>query len=71
MTLRIKQATKQGYVEIDLPGIADLSYPKSKTRRGRVQNRGGCSPTITCNSNLFVIEEAIRKDSQCIRMHNA
>lgn len=44
MTLRIKQATKQGYAEIDLPGIADLSYPKSKTRRGRVQNRGGVLP---------------------------
>lgn len=41
MTLKIKQATKQGYVEIDLPGIADLSYPKSKTRRGRVQDKGG------------------------------
>lgn len=32
----IKQATKQGYVECEVGGVADLSYPNSKTRRGRV-----------------------------------
>lgn len=71
MTLKIKQATKQGYVEIDLPGIADLFYPILKTHRGRVQNRGKYCPTITCNSNLFVIGEVTRSDNQCIRMCNA
>lgn len=39
-TLKIKQATKQGYIECELPGVADFSYPKSKTRRGRVQAGG-------------------------------
>lgn len=28
-------------------GVADLSYPTSKTRRGRVQEGGNISPTIT------------------------
>lgn len=28
-------------------GVADLSYPTSKTRRGRVQDRGSICPTIT------------------------
>ena len=32
----IKQATKQGYIECELGGVADLSYPSSKLRRGRV-----------------------------------
>lgn len=43
----IKQATKQGYIECEVGGVADLSYPDSKTRRGRVQNNGNVSPTIT------------------------
>lgn len=40
MTVKIKQPTRQGYVECCVPGVADLSFPKSKTRRGRVQGGG-------------------------------
>ena len=43
----IKQATKQGYIECEVGGVADLSYPDSKTRRGRVQDNGNTCPTIT------------------------
>ena len=43
----IRQATKQGYIECEIGGVADLFYPDSKTRRGRVQNNGNVSPTIT------------------------
>lgn len=46
-TIKIKQATKEGYIECKLGGVADLSYHNSKTRRGRVQGRGQISPTIT------------------------
>ena len=46
----IPQATKKGYIEMDLPGICDLSYPNSKTRRGRVQEGGKVSPTLTAAS---------------------
>lgn len=45
--VNIKQATKQGYIECEVGGVADLSYPDRKTRRGRVQNNGNVSPTIT------------------------
>lgn len=38
--IRVKQATKQGYILCENGGVADLSYPNSKLRRGRVQ-RGG------------------------------
>lgn len=38
MVVRIKQATKDGYIECKVPGIADFSFPDSKTRRGRVQS---------------------------------
>lgn len=43
----IRQATKKGYTECEIGGVADLSYPNSKTRRGRVQDGGNTCPTIT------------------------
>lgn len=46
----IPQATKKGYIEMNLPGVCDLSYPTSKTRRGRVQEKGKASPTLTASS---------------------
>lgn len=46
-TVRIKQATKQGYALCDIGGVADFNYVSSKTRRGRVQKHGQISPTIT------------------------
>ena len=36
--VEIPQATKKGYIECEVGGVADLSYPDSKTRRGRVQD---------------------------------
>lgn len=44
--IAIKQATKKGYIECSVPGIADLSFPDSKTRRGRVQENGEVCPTL-------------------------
>ena len=46
-TVRIKQATKDGYIECKVGGVADLSYPTSTTRRGRVQEGGDVCPTLT------------------------
>ena len=48
--IAIKQATKQGYIECEVGGVADLSYPNSETRRGRVQDKGNTCPTITAES---------------------
>lgn len=44
--IAIRQATKKR-IECELGGVADLSYPESKTRRGRVQENGQIYPTIT------------------------
>lgn len=50
----IKQATRTGggYIEMKNGGVCDLSYPKSEYRRGRVQEGGEISPTITCKGIL-------------------
>lgn len=45
-TVKIKQATKQGYAECKIGGVADLSYPDSTSRRGRVQEGGDVSPAL-------------------------
>jgi DNA (cytosine-5)-methyltransferase 1 len=45
-TVHIKQATSQGYIECEVGGVADLSFPDSNTRRGRVQDGGRISPTL-------------------------
>ena len=56
--VKIKQATKQGYIECDVGGVADFSYPDSKTRRGRVQGNGEISPTLTTeNQDICKIEK--------------
>ena len=57
----IKQATKKGYIECELPGCADLSYPSSTTRRGRVQDNDQTSPTITATeTGVHYIESVYR-----------
>jgi len=44
--IRVKQATKQGYILCENGGVADLSYPNSKLRRGRVQRGGKPVPLL-------------------------
>lgn len=57
-SIYIKQATKSGYIECPNNGCFDSSFPKSKTRRGRVQKNGKCAPTIMASktSNLMIYE---------------
>ena len=55
--ISIPQATKKGYIEMELPGVCDLAYPNSKTRRGRVQEGGKVSPTLTAaTQNICYID---------------
>lgn len=46
-------------------GVADLSFPTSKTRRGRVEEWGQIAPTITTTGGLYKVdydkEEFIKK----------
>lgn len=62
-TIKVRQATKQGWIEMDLGGVADFSFPTSKTRRGRVEARGTLAPTLTTTGGLYKVdkEEFIKK----------
>ena len=50
----IKQATKEGWIACKNGGVFDCSYPTSELRRGRVQEGGNVSPTLTCSSGAIV-----------------
>lgn len=59
--IAIRQATKKGYIECEIGGVADLSYPESKTRRGRVQEGGNICPTLTATeTGVCKIESPIK-----------
>lgn len=71
--IAIRQATKKGYIECELGGVADLSYPESKTRRGRVQGNGQICPTITATeTGVCRIESPIKirklTPKECFRL---
>ena len=74
-TVKIKQATQIGFIECEVGGVADLSYPTSTTRRGRVQDMGRVSPTITATETgvcRIESEYRIRKltENECWRIMN-
>ena len=63
-SLYIKQATKKGYIEIPPGGVFDASYPESLTRRGRVQDNGKVSPTLTAGGEPPCLYEGM--ESKCV-----
>lgn len=62
MKIGVKEATEIGYSILTIPGYVNLSYPSSKTRRGRVQGGGGISPTITTVEGVCKVVEAHIED---------
>lgn len=71
--LKVPQATAQGYAECEVGGVFDGSYPNSTTRRGRVQEGGKISPTLTAEGealNRYEGSYRIRKltPRECFRL---
>lgn len=66
-TLKIKQATKQGYIECKVGGVADFSFLDSKSRRGRVQGGGDICPTLMAGNSEIVKIENDKKEKYRIR----
>lgn len=58
--IRIKQATKKGYIVAREGDGINLQFPTSKTRRGRVIN--GKVPTLDCSCNVcYLLDGVVRK----------
>ena len=66
-SLRIPQATKQGYIEVPPGSVFDASYPDSKTRLGRVQEGGQVSPTLMAGGEAPCRYEGKEDNSYRIR----
>ena len=56
--IRVKNATKKGYLEAFDGDSVNLSYPASKTRRGRVGKQ--VAQTLTTSDNIGVIANDLR-----------
>lgn len=67
--VKIRQATKDGSIECEIGGCFDASYPNSKTRRDRVQDKGNTCPTLTAQNQEVVRIEKVGQissnNSQC------
>lgn len=67
--VKIRQATNDGSIECEIGGCFDASYPNSKTRRGRVQDKGNTCPTLTAQNQEVVRIEKVGQissnGSQC------
>lgn len=67
--VKIRQATKDGSIECEIGGCFDASYPNSKTRRGRVQDKVNTCPTLTAQNQEVVRIEKVGQissnGSQC------
>lgn len=61
-SIEIKQATKEGSIKCKVGGCYDASFPDSKTRRGRVQEGGDVTPTLTASNseNIHYVETQYR-----------
>ena len=66
-TIRIPQATEQGYVEVPQGAVFDGSYPNSKTRRGRLQDGGQTSPTLMACGESPCYYEGVKESTYRIR----
>lgn len=67
--VKIRQATNDGSIECEIGGCFDASYPNSKTRRGRVQDKDNTCPTLTAQNQEVVRIEKVGQissnGSQC------
>ena len=55
--LRVPNGTKQGYLDMSIPGVFDFNRPFSSTRRGRVKEDGEISGTVTASEPCFIYVE--------------
>ena len=68
--LQIKVATKKGYDEATAGDYVNITFPSSKTKRGRVGK--GVAQTLTCGDGNAVITENVRirklTPRECLRL---
>ena len=73
--MRVKNATKKGFLEVPRGGCFSIAFPDSKKRRGRVIDNGNISPTLDTGCEVGVVEvdgkmQRVRKltPRECFRL---
>lgn len=66
-TIKIAEATKKGYVEVNPGECFNANQPKSKTRRGRKIDDGAKTSTLTTKGPESVLYEGIKNGLTRIR----
>ena len=68
--LKIKVATKQGYERAEQGDYVNITFPSSKTKRGRVGR--GIAQTLTCGDGNAIVTENVRirklTPRECLRL---
>ena len=68
--LKIKVATKQGYEKAEEGDYVNITFPSSKTKRGRVGK--GIAQTLTCGDGNAIVTENVRirklTPRECLRL---
>ena len=68
--LKIKVATKQGYEKAEQGDYVNITFPSSKTKRGRVGR--GIAQTLTCGDGNAIVTENVRirklTPRECLRL---
>lgn len=64
--IRVVEATKKGYTEAGIGEGLDLTFPNSKTRRGRLMKEK-CNCLTAANYEYGIVESKIRDKSKCVR----
>lgn len=70
--LRVRNATKQGYLEVGIGGGIDLAFPSSTKRRARVIDEGKTAPTLDTGCQVGTVAEDLRirklTPKECFRL---
>lgn len=53
--MKIRNATKQGYIECPIGGVLNIAFPDSKLRRGRVIENGTIAPTLDTGCEIGLL----------------
>ena len=59
-TIKVRDGTSKGFSEVRIGGVVDTAIPNSKTRRGRVKDKGQTVGTLDTGSNHCKVEGKYR-----------
>lgn len=63
--MKIRNATKQGWINVPVGGCFSIAFPESELRRGRVIEDGKVTPTVDTSDNIGLL---VTEDGKKVRV---